>query len=368
MLDRIFSLLRVNRKLIMGKNATMVVTSTAGVETTLDMAELAALNGISATELGFIDGVTAGTAQASKALVVDANKDIISLRNVGATNYDAGASGTAGSVDVFPVTAAKGKLAVTCTDQTGDTTVSLVAGAMAAARTITIPDPGAAASVLMTTGTATAASVDTAELNYLDITTLGTGAASKAVVLDAGEDFTWPATGILTYGVLKDPAATTIVATGAEINRVADASTRVVSIAVDTAITELLHDSKILKMGGAGVARTFTLPAATGSGGKYLFVVGAVNTSNYLIKSVAGADTMDGQIMTRSSSDTAVEAVQSWQPAATDDTITLNATTTGGVSIGDWVELIDIATNQWMVRGMTTSSGTEATPFSDTVA
>lgn len=57
-----------------------------------------------------------------------------------------------------------------------------------------------------------------AEINYLDITTLGTGAASKAVVLDAGDDYTWPATGVLTYGVLKDSAATTITATGAEIN------------------------------------------------------------------------------------------------------------------------------------------------------
>lgn len=36
------------------------------------------------------------------------------------------------------------------------------------------------------------------ELNYLDITTLGTGAASKAVVLDANGDYTWPA-GQLTF-------------------------------------------------------------------------------------------------------------------------------------------------------------------------
>ena len=57
-----------------------------------------------------------------------------------------------------------------------------------------------------------------AELNYNDITTLGTGAASKAVVLNTGEDYTWPSTGVLTYGVLKDSAATTITATGAEIN------------------------------------------------------------------------------------------------------------------------------------------------------
>lgn len=42
----------------------------------------------------------------------------------------------------------------------------------------------------------------TAELNYNDIATLGTGAASKAVVLDAGEDYIWPDTGVLTIGVL----------------------------------------------------------------------------------------------------------------------------------------------------------------------
>ena len=50
------------------------------------------------------------------------------------------------------------------------------------------------------------------ELNYLDITTLGTGAASKAVVLDAGEDYTWPVGGVLTYG------AGAISATGTELD------------------------------------------------------------------------------------------------------------------------------------------------------
>lgn len=64
----------------------------------------------------------------------------------------------------------------------------------------------------------------TAELNYLDIATLGTGAASKAVVLDAGDDYTWPATGILTYGVLND-GTTTLTATAAEINTACDGIT-----------------------------------------------------------------------------------------------------------------------------------------------
>jgi len=62
------------------------------------------------------------------------------------------------------------------------------------------------------------ATVTTAEINYNDLATLGTGAASKAVVLDAGEDYVWPATGVLKYGVLKDSADTTISPTGAQIN------------------------------------------------------------------------------------------------------------------------------------------------------
>lgn len=37
---------------------------------------------ISATELGYLDGVTAGTVTASKALVVDANKDLATLRHL----------------------------------------------------------------------------------------------------------------------------------------------------------------------------------------------------------------------------------------------------------------------------------------------
>lgn len=111
---------------------------------------------LTATESLLLDGITNGTVTASKAVVVDANKDIGDFRNVDAVNVDAGASGTAGSVDIFPTTASKGKLAITCTSQTGDTTVSLVAGAMAAARTITIPDPLAAANVMLGIQSATA--------------------------------------------------------------------------------------------------------------------------------------------------------------------------------------------------------------------
>ena len=56
------------------------------------------------------------------------------------------------------------------------------------------------------------------ELNYNDIVTLGTGAASKSVVLDGSSNYTWPAGGALHYGLLKDLAGTTLTATHAELN------------------------------------------------------------------------------------------------------------------------------------------------------
>lgn len=156
-----------------------------------------------------------------------------------------------------------------------------------------------------------------------------------------------------------------VLATTAEINRVADVSTRVVTIAGDLTLTELAHSDKVLLLGevGGNAAVAVTLPAATGSGARFKFIVSVVNTSGYSIK-VTGNDTMDGQIL---SLQDAADTVVGWETAADSDTITLNGTTTGGVSIGDWVELIDIATDQWAVTGITTSSGTEATPFSAAV-
>lgn len=142
-------------------------------------------------------------------------------------------------------------------------------------------------------------------------------------------------------------------------------SNRLVTLSVSTTITADLHDGKTILMSGAGAARTFTLPAATGSGAKFKFRVAAVNTSNYVIAVADATDVMDGQIISLQDS---ADTVVGWETTSTSDTITLNGTTTGGVSIGDWVELEDIAANQWAVTGITTSSGTEATPFSAAVS
>lgn len=153
--------------------------------------------------------------------------------------------------------------------------------------------------------------------------------------------------------------------TNAELAILSSAA-RVVPLAVSTTLTAALHAGRTIVMGGAGGARTFTLPPATGSGDRYRFVVGAVNTSNYLIKVADGTDTFDGVWVTIDTDTTG--AMVAFMAGASDDTITMNGTTTGGVSIGDFVEVEDIAANQWALRAIVSCSGSPATPFSNTVS
>lgn len=77
------------------------------------------------------------------------------------TNLDAGASGTAGTVDVFPATEAKGKIAITATDSTGNTTTTITNAAQSATATMTIPDTNGSASFVMTAAAQTIGGVKT---------------------------------------------------------------------------------------------------------------------------------------------------------------------------------------------------------------
>ena len=109
---------------------------------------------VAATELG----VTAGTAAASKALVLDGSKGIATITSatittltaptVNATDIDAGASGTAGTVDVFPTTGSKGKLSLAAVDSAADHTVTISNASHGQASVYTIPDVGAATGYL----------------------------------------------------------------------------------------------------------------------------------------------------------------------------------------------------------------------------
>ena len=200
-------------------------------------------------------------------------------------------------------------------------------------------------------------------MNYLDITTLGTGAASKAVVLDTGDDFIWPATGILTYGVLKDPAGTTLGATAAEINQAADVSARIVPLGA-TGNIPTTAQGRIIRIGqdgSANTAITLTLPEATGSGAVYRVLVNTTNTGGLVIAALT-TDTMVGIVNIL---DLDAAAQGAYQASGTDDKITLNSTTTGG-QIGDWLEFVDYADTIWQVKGsLAVPTGSNpADPFS----
>lgn len=160
----------------------------------------------------------------------------------------------------------------------------------------------------------------------------------------------------LTFG------GTAIAATGTEINRVCDASARIVNCTAATlTITEAAHDSKTVTLNRAG-GIAVTLPAATGSGTRLRFIVGTTFTSSATIK-VVGDDIMTGQaLLAQDAGDTAVM----FETAADTDTITFNGTTTGGYK-GTLVVLEDIAADLWFVDIRGSATGGEATPFSATV-
>lgn len=122
----------VDLKLLSTSNF-IVKNASTGVETTIDMTEIAALNNISATELGYLDGVTAGTVTAGKAVVTTTNKHIDAL---------------------------------------------------------VISDGGLA----LGAGAGTAVTATAAELNMLAGVTAGTSAASKALTTDAAESLVWATT------------------------------------------------------------------------------------------------------------------------------------------------------------------------------
>jgi hypothetical protein len=129
---------------------------------------------------------------------------------VSQTDIDAGASGTAGTVDVFPTTAARGKIAITAADSAGNTTTTLVNASQSGARTYTIPDAGGNASFVMTAGAQTVAGVKT----FSNIPVLPAGGitfdqtTNDATVVAADQ-----ASGAVTYTIPDAGAAATFVVT-----------------------------------------------------------------------------------------------------------------------------------------------------------
>lgn len=154
-------------------------------------------------------------------------------------------------------------------------------------------------------------------------------------------------------------------ATAAEINSGLDLSARLINLAATSlTLTAATHGERIVTLSHTGAASTVTLPAATGTGNIFRFIVAAVNTSNHVIKVANGTDVFEGHaLMTQDSADTML----GFESGASDDTLTLNGTTTGGAAIGDDITIIDYASGKFYILAHLTGTGTEATPFSATV-
>lgn len=156
-----------------------------------------------------------------------------------------------------------------------------------------------------------------------------------------------------------------VAATAAEINQSVDLSTRYIAAGSTLSATLALHNGKVIKLDTAS-GSVVTLPAASGTGARFRFVISVLATSNsHVIKVANSSDTMQGMIFTVD--DTSDNAQGFIAVAGTSDTITLNRSTFGSVSKGEWFELEDFAANVWQVRGFMTNTGTAATPFSATV-
>jgi hypothetical protein len=73
---------------------------------------------------------------------------------IGTSGLQAGQSGTAGTITLYPATASKGDTTLTMSNNSGNTTTNVNVAAQAGARTYTVPDAGASAAFLMSIGRA----------------------------------------------------------------------------------------------------------------------------------------------------------------------------------------------------------------------
>ena len=138
----------------------------------------------------------------------------------------------------------------------------------------------------------------------------------------------------------------------------------VATTATSLTITAAAHANRTVVINSTAPI-AITLPQATGTGNKYRFFVGVAATGTASTIKVANAtDVMAGYAYAVTTTSDNAEA---FKTSATSDTVSLNGTTLGGV-VGDVVEITDVKTGVFSVMAFTAPTGTEATPFSATVA
>lgn len=166
----------------------------------------------------------------------------------------------------------------------------------------------------------------------------------------------------LTSKTLTSPTIDTPTITNPSITSVTPVDVTGASVS----ITAATHCGRTITLNrAAGIA--VTLPAASGTGCVYRFVVGTTATGDTTIVVANASDYMVGTaVLLADAGDTVVAfATANTGTAATEsDTVDLFDTgnVTGGIK-GAIVELVDMKANQWGVRYQSDAAGAEATPF-----
>ena len=132
-------------------------------------------------------------------------------------------------------------------------------------------------------------------------------------------------------------------------------------------VTQAAHEGKVIALDTAA-GSVATLPAATGTGAVYTFIVSVAVTSNNHIIQVANATDEFSGVVYQVDTDTA-DALVAYPAIDADgyDTITMNGTTTGGL-IGDRYDIVDIAAGKFALVGHQNANGAVATPLSAAVS
>jgi len=182
-----------------------------------------------------------------------------------AVEVNVGSSGAAGTLDIFPATAAKGKVQFTKANNTNDDTTTMSFDAMGQATTIHMGDLGAAADYVVR-GTA---QITLAEADVLDGATQGGNVASKVKVNDSNGNQGIAKVTELHIGATG--AETQVTASAAELNYndIATLGTAEANKTVTTDASKNVTGINGLTLGvngAAGVAGTVTLRDGTNPG------------------------------------------------------------------------------------------------------
>lgn len=195
------------------------------------------------------------------------------------------------------------------------------------------------------------------EFEALDGVTAGTATASKALIIDANKDLATLrhltisgnlVTGSTTLSEAELGVLDGLTASQQEIENAVDISTRLVAAGATLTLTAAAHSDRVILLDTAS-GSAITLPAASGSGAKFTFVVSVKPTTNQHRISVVGDDEFVGSV-NNLDMDAATQSAFAALDAADNDQFDMNGTTKGG-QVGDWVELIDYAADNWHIRG-----------------